>query len=257
MLILLPPSEGKSRPTTGPSLDLASLSSPRLTRTREQLARTLVRVSSGNPKRAAEVLGLGPSQADALPLNAALFEAPTARADEVYTGVLFSALDVASLDDDARARADRTLAIASGLFGLVRPDDLIPAYRLSGDVTLPRLGTVASRWRDVLPKALDELSGDGLLVDLRSGTYVALGKPSAALAPRTATMRVLHETDGVRKVVSHFNKATKGLLVRGLIESGLEPETPDDLTDALRDLGWTVERAGNRLDVVVTEVPTH
>ncbi len=255
MLVLLPPSEGKTRPADGPALDLGSLSFPALTRTRERLLKALVTLSAGRPARAMDVLGLGPKQADALETNAALLEEPTARADEVYTGVLFSHLDLATLPAEARERADASLAVASGLFGLLRPSDRIPAYRLSGSVTLPRLGTVSGLWRERIPGVLDEAAGDGLLVDLRSGTYVNLGKPSRTLSPRTATMRVLHERpDGQRKVVSHFNKATKGRLVRALLLEGAQPVSVDELAEALGDLGWTVERAGGRLDVVVTEV---
>ena len=74
-----------------------------------------------------------------------------------------------------------------------------------------------------------------------------------------ATVRVLHEADGVRKVVSHFNKATKGRLVRALLEDGRDPRTPAALADLLRDLGWKVEEGsaaarGTQLDVVVSEV---
>jgi hypothetical protein len=254
VLILLPPSEGKTRPQEGPPLALDELSFPRLTPVREQLLRTLVKLSSGNSKRAAEVLGLGPTQSDAIAVNAVLPDEPTARADAVYTGVLFTALDPATLDADARRRADESLAIASALFGLVRPSDHIPAYRLSGTVSLPRLGPVAGRWRTPLPRVMAEAVGDGLLVDLRSGTYTALGKPPAELADRTATMRVLHEHNGQRKVVSHFNKATKGRIVRGLLEAGADPRTIDELQTTLADLGWTVERDGTRLDVVVDEV---
>ena len=254
MLILLPPSEGKTRPEAGAPLDLEMLSFGRLTPVRAQLLRTLVRLCNGNPTRAMEVLGLGTTQADAIAVNAVLPDEPTARADEVYTGVLFSELDLPSLDEASRKRADESLAIASALFGLLRPDDLIPAYRLSGNVTLPRLGTVAGRWRTPLPRVMRDLAGDGLLVDLRSGTYTALGKPPAELAERTATMRVLHEHDGVRKVVSHFNKATKGRIVRGVLESGADPRTVDELQSVLADLGWTVERDGQRLDIVVAEV---
>lgn len=254
MLILLPPSEGKTRPVTGSPLDLESLSFAPLTPVREQLLRALVKLCNGQHKRAAEVLGLGPTQADAIAVNAVLTEEPTARADEIYTGVLFSALDLPSLDAASRDRADTSLAIASALFGLVRPNDLIPAYRLSGNVSLPRLGTVAGRWRTPLPRVMRDATGDGLLIDLRSGTYTALGKPPAELAERTATMRVLHEHNGQRKVVSHFNKATKGRIVRQLIESGVDPQSVDELQTALADLGWTVERAGGRLDVVVDEV---
>ncbi|KQV76169.1 hypothetical protein ASC61_14815 [Aeromicrobium sp. Root344] len=254
MLILLPPSEGKTRPESGAPLDFDTLSFGRLTPVRAQLLRTLVKLCNGNPKRAMEVLGLGTTQAEAIAVNAMLLDEPTARADEIYTGVLFSELDLPSLDDASRKRADESLAIASALFGLLRPDDLIPAYRLSGNVTLPRLGTVAGRWRAPLPRVMGELAGDGLLVDLRSGTYTALGKPPAELAERTATMRVLHEHGGARKVVSHFNKATKGRIVRGLLESGADPRTLDELQSVLADLGWTVEREGQRLDIVVAEV---
>ncbi len=254
MLILLPPSEGKTRPATGAPLELESLSFPTLTPVRAQLLRALVKMCSGNPKRAMQALDLGPTQADAIEINAGLFEEPTARADEIYTGVLFSMLDVATLDPASRARADESLAVASALFGLVRPSDQIPAYRLSGDGSLPRLGTVASRWRTPLPRVLRDAAGDGLLIDLRSGMYAALGKPPADLADRTVTMRVLHEHHGVRKVVSHFNKATKGRIVRALLESGADPSSVDELQSVLGDLGWSVERDGQRLDVVVAEV---
>jgi uncharacterized protein len=99
----------------------------------------------------------------------------------------------------------------------------------------------------------------GLLVDLRSSMYAAFWRPPAELAPRVATVRVLHEVDGRRQVVSHFNKATKGRIVRALLESGLDPRTPTRLAAALRDLGWTVHEGpptprGTPLDVVVRQL---
>lgn len=249
MLIVLPPSEGKTRPADGPVLDLATMSFSELTATREQLLRALIKTSG--TKRGAEVLGLGPTQADALAINVGLLDEPTARADAVFTGVLFEAADLPSLSAAARRRADESVTIANGLFGLVRPVDLIPAYRLAGNVTLPRLGTVASRWKPVLPMVLDAASDGGLVIDLRSGTYTAFG---AAPAGRTATIRVLQERDGKRSVVSHFNKATKGRIVRELLQSDATPTTPTELAATLRDLNWTVEQSANQLDVIVTEV---
>ncbi|MCW2772640.1 MAG: hypothetical protein JWN91_966, partial [Nocardioides sp.] len=139
----------------------------------------------------------------------------------------------------------------SSLFGMVRPTDRIPAYRLSGDATLPGLGSVAGVWRDSLGPALADAIGGGLLVDLRSGMYAAFWRP---VDVKVATVRVLHEHQGQRKVVSHFNKATKGRIVRALLESGAAPRTPAKLADALRDLGWVVELDDGRLDVVVSEV---
>jgi len=252
VLILLPPSEGKTRPEQGPVLDLGSLSSPQLTAPRRQLLNALVRLSSGRPRRAMDILGLGPTQADALDRNALLPTEPTARADVIYAGVLFEHLDPASFRDYERRRFEDAVAIASALFGLVRPQDLIPAYRLSGSVTLPRLGTIASRWKPRLPAAIAELAAGGLVVDLRSGPYRNLGKPPSELT--AVTMRVLHEKNGERTVVSHFNKATKGVVVRRLITEGVEASAPDELADALRDLGWNVEIDGSRLDLVVADL---
>ena len=97
------------------------------------------------------------------------------------------------------------------------------------------------------------------MVDLRSSTYVPFWRPGADLAPKVVTVRVLHEVDGVRKVVSHFNKATKGRLVRALLEDGTAPSSPARFADHLAALGWKAElgeatKAGTRLDVVVSEL---
>jgi cytoplasmic iron level regulating protein YaaA (DUF328/UPF0246 family) len=257
VLILLPPSEGKSAPRRGAPLDLGRLSFPALTAAREQVLDALVVLCGGDRAKAAEVLGVGATQHDLVELDAALRTAPTARADRVYTGVLYDALDAATLSPAARRRAAGRLAVTSSLFGLVRPGDRIPAYRLSGDTTLPGLGGVAAHWRDHLGPVVGAAVGRGLLVDLRSTTYVAFWRPTPDVP--TASVRVLHEHRGTRKVVSHFNKATKGRIVRGLLESGADPRTPAQLADALRDLGWHVEpgpagKAGTVLDVVVSEL---
>ena len=239
MLILLPPSEGKTPPRRGRSLDLDTLGSPLLTDARQRVLDALV-AASERPD-AADILGIGHTQLDLLERNRSLATAPTARADRVYTGVLYDALGLGSLSPAARRRATSRVAVTSSLFGLVRPGDRIPAYRLSGDATLPDLGPVAGVWRDVLGPAVVQAMGTGLLVDLRSGTYAAFWRPPAELARRVATVRVLHEANGTRSVVSHFNKATKGRLVRALLEDGRNPRTPAALAGVLRDLGWHVE----------------
>jgi cytoplasmic iron level regulating protein YaaA (DUF328/UPF0246 family) len=257
VLILLPPSEGKWAPRRGSALDLGRLSFPDLTPAREQVLDALVSLCEGDRTKAAEVLGLGATQHDLVDLDARLRSAPTARADQVYTGVLYDALDAATLSTAAKRRAAGRLAVTSSLFGVVRPGDRIPAYRLSGDTTLPGLGAVAGHWRDHLGPAVSDAVGRGLLVDLRSTTYVAFWRPTPDVT--TASVRVLHEHRGTRKVVSHFNKATKGRIVRALLESGADARTPAHLADALRDLGWHVEpgaptRSGTVLDVVVSEL---
>jgi uncharacterized protein len=258
VLILLPPSEGKTAPRRGAPLALGNLSLPALTPARKAVIEALVTLCRGDEAVAAEVLGVPKTQPELVALNARLLAAPTARADAIYTGVLYDALDAGSLSTAAKRRASSRVLVTSSVFGLVGFGDRIPAYRLSGDTTLPGLGGVQAHWRRHLGPAAQEALGGGLLVDLRSGTYAAFWRPEA-VAARTATVRVLHEAGGVRKVVSHFNKATKGRIVRALLEAGAAPRTPAKLADALRDLGWAVElgapdRSGTRLDVVVHQL---
>ena len=159
----------------------------------------------------------------------------------------------------ARRRATSWLAVTSGLFGLLRPADRIPAYRLSGDVTLPGIGTLSTYWGRRLDPSVRAAAGRGLVIDLRSSTYASFWRPAPDLAGRVVTIRVLHEVDGTRKVVSHFNKATKGRLVRDLLVAGQAPKDAARFTDQLLDLGWKVEqgpadRHGTQLDVVVGEL---
>lgn len=274
VLILLPPSEGKAAPLRGKPLDLAALGFPSLHEARASVLSDLVDLCStgqdqgqdpllvvrdGDVELAAKVLGIGGTQLALVHANATLTTASTARADRVYTGVLYDALGFATLGTAAKRRASTRVAITSSLFGLVRPGDPIAAYRLSGDVTLPGVGPVAAVWRQHLGPAVLEALGNGLLVDLRSTMYAGFWRPPAEMAHRVATVRVLHEHNGTLKVVSHFNKATKGRIVRALLEDGGNPSTPARLAALLRDLGWAVEvgepsRRGTQLDVVVAEI---
>ena len=258
MLILLPPSEGKTAPKRGAALDLEGLSLPSLTAARTAVISALVALCEGDEAVAMEVLGVPKTQPELVALNAALLSTPTARADAIYTGVLYDAFDAASLSTAAKRRAASRVMVTSSVFGLVGMGDRIPAYRLSGDTTLPGLGGVQAHWRRHLGAAALEALGEGLLVDLRSGTYAAFWRPDE-VAARTATVRVLHEVKGVRKVVSHFNKATKGRIVRALLEDGADARTPARLAEDLRRLGWSVETGepgpkGTQLDVVVREL---
>lgn len=259
MLILLPPSEGKTAPARGKPLDLPSLALPELAPARDKVIDALAELCSGDQTAAMASLGIPKSQPELVARNASLRKAPTARADRVYTGVLYDALDPATLDSSAKRRAAGRLLVASSLFGVVGPGDRIPAYRLSGDAVLPTVGGVAGHWRSQLDGPLTERAEGGLVVDLRSGMYAGFWRPPATLATRVATVRVLHEHQGTRKVVSHFNKATKGRIVRAVLTDGGAPRTPGAFADQLRDLGWTVEvgasgKQGTQLDVIVPDL---
>lgn len=260
MLVLLPPSEGKAAGApSGPGLELGTLSLPELRPARERVLTELVTLCEGDADKAREVLGLSERQLPEVARNAALRTAPALPAGELYTGVLYDALGLATLSAAARRRAERSLLVFSGLWGALRLTDRVPPYRCSGGVRLPGLGSVAASWRGPLAQALPAEAGDGLVLDLRSSVYGTMWAPRGAAAERVVTVRVLQSrtVDGVEKrsVVSHFNKATKGRLVRALLESAAEPASMDGLRGALTALGYDTEPSGpRRLDVIVTEL---
>ncbi|MFB7495386.1 peroxide stress protein YaaA [Streptomyces sp. NPDC056161] len=259
MLVLLPPSEGKAASGRGAPLKPESLSLPGLSAARAAVLDELVELCAGDEAKACEVLGLSEGLRGEVAKNAGLRTAGARPAGEIYTGVLYDALGLASLDAAAKRRAARSLLVFSGLWGALRVTDRIPSYRCSMGVRLPGLGALGAHWRGPLADALPAAAGAGLVLDLRSTAYAAAWKPQGEVAGRTATVRVLHAP--TRKVVSHFNKATKGRIVRSLLSSGAAPKGPGELVEALRDLGYVVEarppaRADRAwaLDVLVTEV---
>jgi cytoplasmic iron level regulating protein YaaA (DUF328/UPF0246 family) len=192
VLIVLPPSEGKTAPSRGRPLELARLSFPSLTVERERLLTPELRSEPARPAR------------------------------EIYTGVLYQALDLPSLP----ATAQRRFVIISAQYGAVRPADRIAAYRRSID---------ARRWRALLEPELRRAAGRGTILDCRSAAYVAAWRPSGALAERTAHVAVVREVDGVRTVVSHDAKRTRGLVARYVAETGESPGTVEQLAALIGD----------------------
>jgi cytoplasmic iron level regulating protein YaaA (DUF328/UPF0246 family) len=245
VLVLLPPSETKHPGGDGAPLDLTALTAPELTPVRTELTETLVKLAA-DPPASRTALGLSATQDDEIARNAALWTSATMPALARYTGVLYDALDLPSLTRAQRARAGRRLAVGSALFGLVGAEDRIPAYRLSAGSSLPGLPTLRSLWRPALSPVLAGL--DGLVVDLRSGSYAAL-----APVPGAITVQVLSERpDGTRAVVSHFNKAHKGRLARLLATTTAEPDGVVRLRSLLRRAGLHVEHdGGTALTLVV------
>lgn len=231
MLIVLPPSETKAPGGVDAPM---SLSFPSLDPVRTVLLDAL----SHTPVEAPA------SKQDEAEENFTLRAAPVMPAIVRYTGVLYDALDPATLPDAARSH----LAVGSALFGLVRAGDLIPRYRLSAGTKLGGT-TMRARWG---PAVTDVLAEQGFVVDMRSGAYRQLGP-----APGAVTVRVEQADTG--KVVSHFNKRYKGELARVLAAEVASASkgsvTPVgsvfDVADLAAGAGFRVEVRGNELVLLV------
>ena len=191
-LVLLPPSETKHEPARGKPLDLAGLSFPTLA-----------------PLRAAL-------------LDDDLRRAPTTTAARLYTGVLYAALDIATLPSGAA----RALVIVSAQFGALRAADRVPAYRRVMD---------AAYWRAGLRDPLDAAAAGRVILDCRSATYVAPWKPSGAAAAARVQVVVVEEREGARRVVSHMAKKTRGEVARHVLLSCARPRTAAELADAVSE----------------------
>jgi uncharacterized protein len=217
MLVLLPPSEGKTAPKAGEPVALGSLAfADELGEKREKV------LDAFDPR---------------------LREAPAAPAAEVYTGVLFKRLELPRLPVKAR----RQVLIASALWGVVRPDDRIPYYKLPPKQKLDGIGPLAKYWRPALDEALPDEEGE-LIVDMRSGAYSTMWKPKrATLVP----VRGFTESDGERKAVSHMAKAVRGDVARALLESREPIVDRVDLAMTAAKAGFDVEMNYDSMDVIL------
>lgn len=245
MLLLLPPSEGKTPAPDGAApLDLTALAHPELTARREQVLAELAQVSARPDATVA--LGVSDGLAEEVARNTALHAAPAAPAAEVYTGVLYAAAGLAALPDAAARRAQASVLTFSGLWGVVAPGDRIPAYRLGMGVGLPDAGRLATFWKPALAEVLDARAAGDVVVDCRSATYVAAWKPRTTPAAdgtpsaEWVEVRVLRETDGKRTVVSHNAKHTRGVLAGHLLRREHEARTSEDVLKAAQELVGSV-----------------
>jgi cytoplasmic iron level regulating protein YaaA (DUF328/UPF0246 family) len=239
VLLLLPPSETKrDGGLPGSKLDLAALSFPSLTRPRRQALAGL-RSVSGSLAASSAALKLGPTQRFEIERNRTISRSPTMPAIERYTGVLFDALGVETLDAPARAILSRVGVVHSALFGLVRADDPLPAYRFSHDSRIPQ-ASLAKIWRDANAAALDAVftAEGGLVLDLRSESYVHLGPAPAG----SFFLRVLAPgPNGTMRALNHFNKHGKGELVRALVSAGRDFGSLTELLEWAPDAGIRLE----------------
>ena len=134
----------------------------------------------------------------------------------VYSGVLYQALDWASLSLAAKKRGESAVAIISAKYGVVRPSTKIESYK-------EKINNKA-----MAPQVAADLDGikTPLIVDCRSSTYKTVWKSPIDI---TVEIRVSTVIDGVRSVVTHMSKKTRGEITRWLLQSRSIPKTPEDL----------------------------
>lgn len=229
MLICLPPSEGKTAPQSGPSLDLDGLSVPAFTEIRSSLIDQLEQTSK--KEDALALLGAPKGAAGQVAAQRDIASLPCAPAWQIYTGVLFQGADFGSLSEEEMSRASDSVLIFSGLFGATSPTDLICDHRLPMGAKLPG-GTPKAQWRSHWHH-LDARGEEQLVIDGRSGDYAGWKPPASADHVTITACRVQGDK---RKVITHHAKHYRGLVTHLALRADTAPATGEDVADLAASL---------------------
>lgn len=242
MIALLSPAKTLDLDSPPPSVEP---STPRFGAEAAALARSAARLPQ---KRLRELMGISPALAK---LNHDRFvgfgEAAERPALYTFAGDVYHGLDAATLDEAAVAFAQDHVRILSGLYGLLRPLDLMRPYRLEMGVRwAPRRHRLTDWWDDRVAKALvDDLAedGSGVVLNLASQEYWAAvdGRLPASVRVIAIDFREGPE----RRFVSFNAKRARGSIARWLVEHRIADA--DDMRGFDAD-GYRFDAAGSAPD---------
>lgn len=140
-----------------------------------------------------------------------------------FNGDVYAGLDAYSLDDKAVNYAQQHLRILSGLYGLLKPLDLMQAYRLEMGTKLanPQGKDLYAFWGAKITDALNEAmaaQGDNVLVNLASNEYFKAVKKKQ-LDGLVVTPTFKDCKNGQYKIISFFAKKARGLMARYIVDN--------------------------------------
>ncbi|TYL48637.1 peroxide stress protein YaaA [Marinomonas sp. IMCC 4694] len=236
--------------TTQPSMDTFSV--PELVDHSQQL------IDAIKPHTPADIASLMKLSDKLATLNVERYQAwqndhtPTNSRPAIYTfmGDVYTGFDAYSLSKDDILYAQQSLRILSGLYGVLKPLDLMQAYRLEMGTKLnnSRGSNLYQFWGDIIVNTLnDALEKDELLVNLASNEYFKAVNQKKLNAP-LITPNFLDEKNGTFKVISFYAKKARGLMARYLVENRCQ--TLDEL-NAFDVAGYRYDPAQSTKEVPV------
>ena len=162
----------------------------------------------------------GPELSEALRVNRELYDAPLMSALDRYSpGVMYASMDFANLPTGAQRRLLENGIILSGLFGLLRPDDLIPNYQLGMEAEVSEIGAVADFWRPRISPLLNEALDGRFVWDLLPSVHSNAWDDEHAYEGR---VRVTFETDDGEAPGDEDLKVLRGQLVNFIVQETAE-----------------------------------
>ena len=212
MKILLAPSETKK--SGGElSFNLEGLLFDELLPHRTKLLHTYINVlQKGDMTTLSKMFGLK-KEADILAHKKDIIHELTMKAIQRYTGVAFDYLDYEALSETEQHYIDSHVILFSNLFGPIRASDLIPEYRLKQGEAVADIKT-EKFYHEHSAQLMESYLAEDEILDLRAGFYDKFYKPTK---PYT-TLKFIKEG----KVVSHWAKAYRGIVLREIAKAGIE-----------------------------------
>lgn len=189
----------------------------------------------------------GETLAEAVEINQALFQSPLMAAVDRYgPGVMYGAMDFAELPTGAQRRLLENGIIFSGLFGLLRPDDLIPNYRLRMDAALPDVGRMSRYWKPLLSPHLNRVLEGRFVWNLLPQAHLDAWEDEGTYRAMVDVKFFKEDEDGTRKAVSHNVKPLRGALVNFLVRD--PAESIADLHDWEAPGGYELDEEATTFD---------
>ncbi len=212
MKILLAPAEIKLSGGEGKALNKNNFSFPTIYQKRLEVLEEYEKlIKNSTQEELSSWFGIKKVD-DVKKYSSSLKQKPTMKAINRYVGVAFEALDYDSLKQKEQEFIDKNVLIFSNLFGILKASDLIPDYKYKQGSQLPNIN-IEKFYKENLKDILDDYLDDEV-VDLRAGYYDKLYKPRAS----TITFKFLKNG----KVVSHWAKHYRGLVVRAIAKHNIE-----------------------------------
>lgn len=188
----------------------------------------------------------GDTLAAAVEATRHIFGSPLLAAIDRYSpGVMYRATEFTSLPTGAQRRLLENGIIFSGLFGLLRPDDLIPDYKLSMGAKVDGIGKVSAYWKPHLTARLAELLDGQAVWNLLPGSHDEAWEDTGAAA-RVIRVKFVREVDGERKPISHGVKELRGALAAYIVNETADHVDALDFWEAPD--GYELDREASDLD---------
>lgn len=163
---------------------------------------------------------------EAVAVNSEIYNAPLMSALDRYSpGIMYKAMDFAGLPTGAQRRLLENGIIFSGLFGLLRPDDLIPNYRLPMNSELPTVGTLTDFWRPIISPVLNRTLEGAFVWNFLSGIHEGAWNDEHAY-DTAIRVEFFTEEGGERKQVTDDVQPLRGKLVNFIVRESLEELEP-------------------------------